>query len=221
MKQRRKFLSRPLTTVGAAAAIALASTLAAAVPAIAASIINDWSTVQVPPPPKLEPVTINPKTTALLVLDIVKQLCNEKAPRCLATVPQVAKLLQEARANHMLVVYTLFLGPDQIGDVLPDVKPTGSEPVLRAVPDKFIGTDLEKILKAHHITTVIPVGTVANGAILYTASHAAQLGFNVVLPVDGMSSQSTYAEQYVAWNMANAPVIPLHVKLTAVDQMKF
>lgn len=219
MKQRRTFLSRPLTAI--AAAVALASTLAAAMPAGAAGIIDDWSTVQAPPPPKLESVTIDPKTTALLVLDIVKQLCNDKTPRCVASVPRVAELLKQARANHMFVVYTLFLGPDQVGDVLPDVKPTGKEPVLRAVPDKFIGTDLEKILKAHHITTVIPVGTAANGAILYTASHAAQLGFNVVLPVDGMSSASTYVEQYVAWNMANAPVIPLHVKLTSVDQIKF
>lgn len=219
MKQRRTFLSRPLTAV-AAAAIAL-SALAAAGPARAGSIVDDWSTVQAPPAPKLESVTVDPKTTALLVLDIVKQLCNEKTPRCLASVSPVAKLLQQARTNHMLVVYSLFLGPDQIGDVLPELKPTGSEPVVRAVPDKFIGTDLEKILKDHGITTIIPVGTAANGAILYTASHAAQLGINVVLPVDGMSSGSTYAEQYVAWNMANAPVIAMHVKLTAVDQIKF
>ena len=59
---------------------------------------------------------------------------------------------------------------------------------MRPVVDKFLGTDLEKILKDKGIATVIIVGTAAHGAVLYTGSGAAMRGMNVIVPVDGMSS---------------------------------
>jgi hypothetical protein len=39
--------------------------------------------------------------------------------------------------------------------------------------------------------------------VLYTASTAAQKGFNVIIPVDGMSSENLYFEQVSAWLLAN------------------
>ena len=36
------------------------------------TIVDEWATVQAPKPPELKPVTVDPKVTALLVLDIVK-----------------------------------------------------------------------------------------------------------------------------------------------------
>ena len=65
------------------------------------------------------------------------------------------------------------------------------------------------MLKDKGITTVIVVGTLANGGVLHTASEAALRGFKVVVPVDGMSSpnlDTLYTEQYTAWHLANAPV---------------
>ena len=59
--------------------------------------------------PELKAVTIDPKTTALLMLDLIKQTCNqERRPRCLASVPKAKKLLTEARAKDMLVVYSII-----------------------------------------------------------------------------------------------------------------
>ena len=88
-------------------------------------------------------------------------------------------------------------------------------------PDKFFGTDLEKILKDKGIRTVIVTGTASHGAVLYTASGAALRGMKVVIPVDGMSAESTYAEQYVAWNMVNAPRISAETTLTKTDMIRF
>ena len=39
-------------------------------PAFAQTIVDDWSKVQAPKPPELKTVTLDPKTTALLVLDL-------------------------------------------------------------------------------------------------------------------------------------------------------
>src|SRR5207253_10486981 len=126
---------------------------------------------------------------------LVKQNCNEKArPRCPATLPAAKQLLTEARANNVLVVYSI-LGGNVIGDTLGDVAPKGKEPVVQSGPDKFLNTDLEKILKDNGIQTVIVAGTAANGAVLHTASTAVLRGFKAVVPVDTMSADDAYIEQ--------------------------
>lgn len=51
---------------------ALASAVVLPAPAAQAqTIIDEWASVMVPPPPELKPVTVDPKTTALLMLDFM------------------------------------------------------------------------------------------------------------------------------------------------------
>lgn len=218
MARWRTMITRSLLAVaGLGLALSCGSTAVAA-----KTIIDEWSTVQAPPPPKLEPVTVDPSTTALLVLDFVPITCNDtRRPRCVASLPEVAKLLKGARESRTLVVYSTIFGPKKGTEILPPVKPLGNEPMVRAHADKFIGTDLEKILKDNGIKTVIVVGTTAEGAVLYTASHAAFLGFNVVVPVDGVSAGLKYAEQYVAWDLTHAPGVSAKVKLTTIGMLKY
>src|SRR5712671_7943119 len=47
-------------------ACAAFAVVAAAQPAAAGDIVADWATVKTPPAPELKPVTVDPKTTALL-----------------------------------------------------------------------------------------------------------------------------------------------------------
>ena len=196
--------------------------LAVAAPASAKTIIDEWASIKAPPPPALQTVTVDPKTTALLMLDFVKQTCNPTTkPRCLASLPKVAGLLKAARAAKALVVYSVVLANKGGEDVLPAVAPLGTEPVVKSGPDKFIGTDLQQVLQSHGITTVVVVGTASEGAVMYTASHAAMLGYKVVVPVDGMSSTTLYAEQYVTWNMVHAPLVSMRVTETAIDRVKW
>lgn len=201
------------------ASIALAAAVALAVPpAFATNIIDEWAGVKAPSPPPLKPVTLDAKTTALLMLDFMNQNCG-KRPRCLATIPAMKKLLGEARDKKVAVVYSLIRNTT-LADVLTDVAPQSGEPSVVSGPNKFLGTQLETILKDKGITTVIVVGTAAHGAVLNTASHAALIGLNVVVPVDGMSADP-YAEQYTAWHLVNAPVIAPKVTLTKSDMIKF
>lgn len=211
MKRAGHIVGRVLVAVFSGSALAWS--------AAAATIIDEWSSVKPPPAPTLQRVAVDPGKTALLVLDLLGRNCSPR-PRCVASLPHVAKLLAAARASHALVVYSVVRGTTA-ADVLPGVKPKPGEPSVTSGPDKFLGTDLDKILKSRGITTVIPVGTAAEGAVLYTASHAALIGYNVALPVDGMSSSSLYAEQYVAWNMAHAPTVGARTKLTASDLITF
>ena len=184
-------------------------------------IIEEWASVQAPKAPELKPVTLDPKTTALLVLDFVKQTCNnEQRPRCLASIPKVEGLLKQARANKASVIFS-YTSRSTPADIAKELTPLDGEPMVRASADKFLGTDLEKILKEKGITTVIVTGTAAHGAVLYTGSQAAYRGFKVIVPVDGMSSESTYFEQYTVYQLANAPGVGQQVTLTRIDMIKY
>ena len=206
--------------VSVLAAIIVAGSLA--VPsAQAGTIIDDWNNVKVPPPPKLKSVTVDPKTTALLMLDFLHANCNDKRrPRCVASLPAMKELLAKAREHHLYIVYTGF-GKHTPKDVWAQVAPQKGEPWITSHADKFIHTDLEKMLKDHGIKTVITVGTAAHGAVLYTASDAALRGFKVIIPVDGSTAENEYIEQYVVYNMAHAPGVSSNVTLTTSQMVKF
>ncbi|MEA3106034.1 MAG: hypothetical protein QOI88_639 [Gammaproteobacteria bacterium] len=188
----------------------------------AESVIDEWATVKAPSPPELKPVTIDAASTALIVMDISTQSCTaEKRPRCVATLPKVQKLIGEARAKGVFVLYTLA-GTSKRTDIVKEIAPLEAEQSLSGGgPDKFVGIDLDTILKGKNIKTLITVGTAAEGAVLHTAAGAVFRGYDVVVPVDGMSSTNPYAEQYTAWHLTNAPRLPDHVKLTKVDMIKF
>jgi nicotinamidase-related amidase len=186
--------------------------------ASAQTIVDDWAAVKAPPAPELKPVTIDPKTTALLMLDFVAPNCTTR-PRCMASVPAVKKLLAEARAKGMAIAFAT--GPTgKRADTLSELAPLDSEPVVSTGVDKFFNTDLEKLLKDRGVQTVIAIGTAAQGAVLYTASGASLRGMKVIVPVDGMSD-TPYSEQYTAWHLANAPVVSRNVTLTKFDLLKF
>ena len=185
----------------------------------AANIMDEWAGMKAPPPPTLKPVTVDATSTALLMLDFMNQNCG-KRPRCVESIPAMKKLLGEARARKMLVVYSIIANTTT-ADVIKDVAPQPDEPHVQAGPDKFLKTDLEKILKDKGITTVIAAGTAANGAVLYTASGAAFRGLNVIVPVDGMSGVNPYAELSTIFMFTDAPTVSAKSTLTKIDMIKF
>ena len=198
---------------------AVAMTAALTLPAQANNIVDEWASTKAPAAPTLKPVTVDPKTTALLMLDFMNQNCG-KRPRCLDTIPAVKKLLDAARAAKATVVYSLIANTTA-ADVIKDVAPAAGEASVLSGPDKFLKTDLEKILKDNGITTVIAVGTSSNGAVLYTASGAALRGMNVIIPVDGISAVDPYAEYSTVFTFMNAPSVSAKTTLTKSDMIKF
>jgi len=171
----------------------------------AGDIIADWSTVKTPAAPELKKVTVSPKDTALIVMDIQTNSCNkERRPRCLDTIAPVSELIKRARAKGLPVIHTMS-SSGTLENLVKDVAPAQGEPYVKSGVDKFLGTDLDKILKSKNIANVILVGTAAEGAVLSTATGAAQRKLKVIIPVDGMSSADAYAEQYTAVYMVTSP----------------
>lgn len=200
---------------------ALVVSLCLSGPLFSQTIIDEWSAVKAPQAPELKTVTVEPKGSALLLLDFNRQTCNEeRRPRCIRSIPAVAKLAARARAKGMPVIYSLSPGAAVL-DIAPQLAPAAGDPVVTSGPDKFLGTNLEKILKDKGIHTVIVTGTAAHGAVLYTASGAALRGLRVILPVDGVSAENTFAEQYTAWHLLTAPRVSAQVTLTRMALILF
>jgi len=210
-------LSRICRTLALAALFTGALGLATS--AGAQTIVDDWTNVTVPPAPALKPAALDAKTTALLVLDFLKQNCAPQ-PRCVAALPIEKSLLAAARAKGVFVVYSAFPGA-AITDILPDVAPLGGEPFVLSTADKFIGTDLDNILKAKGIKTVIVTGMVAHGAVLNTSSDAAQRGYNVVVPIDLAPATTPYIAQFVTFYLSVAPTIAAKTTLTRASMVSF
>jgi len=187
--------------------------------AVASDIIDEWANVKTPAAPGIKAVTLDPKTTALIMGDFMNQNCA-KRPRCVAVLPAVKKLLGEARTAKVTVIYSIIPNTTT-ADIITEVAPAADEPSVRAGLDKFYQTNLEKILKDKGIQTVILVGTSTEGLIIYTGGAAATRGFNVVVPIDGMASADAYAEQYGAWHMTHAPIVSPKVTLTRTGMIKF
>jgi nicotinamidase-related amidase len=207
--------------VRAALAIVLEGSSMASAFAEERTIVDEWNGVEVPPAPKLEAVKLDSGSSAILVLDILQQNCTAaRRPRCAASVPRIRRLLEKGRAKRAMVAYSVFPGA-VASDILAEVGPRAGEPVVASGPDKFMGTELEKLLRDKGVKAVIVVGSAAHGAVLHTAAAAALRGFEVVVPVDGMSADTAYAEQYATWHLANAPIIGNHVKLTRCDLVGF
>jgi nicotinamidase-related amidase len=192
-------------------------------PANAQAVLNDWASVKTPQPPFLKAVTADPKTTALLLFDFTTQTCSvERRPRCAASVPKLKKLLTDARARGVFVVYSVAIAGTGRADILADIKPNDTDPVLPPLgPDKFLNSDFEKTLRDKGIQTVIITGTAAQSTVLHTGGEAALRGFKVIAPVDGMSSNDAFPELYTAWHLANSARVMDMTTLTAVDMIDY
>ena len=218
---RKRTLGR--CAAGIAGALAF-GTLATS--SVSADVISDWNTAKAPPPPELKEVTVDPATTAVLFLDIMKAGCSAR-PRCVAAVPSLKRMHDAARAHNMVVWYSLVgsngkATPDDVMD--PAIKPrNASEWYRQGGPDKFLGSTLQATLRQAGIKTVIVCGNSFQGATVGTASGAAQRGYKVIVPVDCSAGEDAYHEQYAAFHLAKGgPAgVTSNVTMTRTTMIKF
>lgn len=181
---------------------------------------------QLPPAPRLVPVTLDPAATALVVLDITQQTCSPQ-PNCTRMVPRIASLLVSARDAGVLVVYST---PATQPPILPEVAPEQGDPIVAGLAqDRFFDTPLDEILRTRGISQVILVGWRENGSVLYTAVGAAIRTYTVVVADDGTSAAQDYDVAVGRYqlltqlnaNPTNEPLRQAAVTLSRTDLISF
>lgn len=213
------------TRLRSAAAFPLLATLVTLMPApsIAQTVIDEWASIKAPAPPALKDAKIpDGKATAILVMDINTSTCSaERRPRCAAALPRLEALVATARARGALIVYTLT-SSSTAADIPKSIAPQPGDPVLpSAGPDKFMGNDMENILKERGIKTVVTTGTGAHTSVLYTGAAAALRGYDVIVPIDVIASDQAYQEQYTLLNLTTTSRVMNKVVLTTTPMLKF
>src|ERR1700721_2327940 len=148
-------------------------------------------TLQMPSPPDPVPVVLNPATTALLILDIVDPICSRQ-PNCTGRmVPAIALLLARARKAGVTIAYGTRA--PTMSKWLAEVLPApGDIKIESQAQDRFYKTDLDGVLKAKGIATLILAGWKISGSVTYTSVGATLRGYTVVVPVDASLDQTDY-----------------------------
>src|SRR6202162_627402 len=104
-------------------------------------------TLQMPALPDPVRVTLNPATTALLVLDYVEPICNSQ-PKCKGQMlPAMTPFMARARKAGMVVAYGTR--DQNMSKWLPEGAPApGDIKIVNTAQDRFYNTDLDNALKA-------------------------------------------------------------------------
>jgi nicotinamidase-related amidase len=163
-------------------------------------------TLKTPPLPDPVAVTLDPKTTAMLIFDIVDPICTRQPVCTTKMVPAIASLLKRARAAGVAIGYATRA--HTMANWLPEVAPApGDFRIENHAQDRFFNTDLDAVLKARGITTLILTGWKVSGSVTYTSVAATARGYTVVVPVDACLDQTDFeiaVGRHQILNQANA-----------------
>jgi Isochorismatase family len=185
-------------------------------------------TLQMPAMPDPAPVTLDPRTTALVVLDYVEDICATQ-PKCKSQMlPAITPFIERVRKAGLVVVYGTRA--QNMTHWLPEVAPAeGDIKIVNTAQDRFYNTDLDKALNAKGITTLIIVGWKISGSVTYTSVGAMARDYTVVIPVDTTAAASDYETAIGFYNvlnsgnanLSNEPLKAKSVTLSRTDLITF
>jgi hypothetical protein len=185
-------------------------------------------TLQMPAIPDPARVTLDPKTTALMVLDYVEPICNAQ-PSCTdKMLPAMTPFMERVRKAGLTVAYGTR--DQNMSKWLKEVAPTASDiKIINTAQDRFYNTDLDKALKAKGIKTLIMVGWKISGSVTFTSVGAMVHDYTVVIPVDTTSAGSDYETTIGFYNVLNSgnanlvnePLKPRAATLSRTDMITF
>src|SRR4249919_3107121 len=184
--------------------------------------------LQMPAMPDPARITLNSKTTALMVLDYVEDICATQ-PNCRSQMlPAMTPFMERVRKAGLTVAYGTR--EQNMSKWLKEVAPApGDIKIINTAQDRFYNTDLDKELKAKGIKTLIMVGWKVSGSVTYTSVGAMIRDYTVVIPEDTTSAGSDYETTIGFYNVLNSgnanlpnqPLKPNAVTLTRTDMITF
>ena len=182
---------------------------------------------------------IDPKHTALIVVDMQNDYCSSNGDSCKQgrdigmtqrMTPKLARFLTHCRSLRLSVIHTRNVHSEfsetpvwkrrsggKISSVArlnswganwfedyPEFTPRSEEYVIdKHRYSAFINTDLEIVLKAKGIRTVLMTGTATNVCVESTARHALMLDYHVVLVNDCCATYSQVLQEATDLNIQN------------------
>ncbi|HVY48194.1 MAG TPA: isochorismatase family cysteine hydrolase [Minicystis sp.] len=154
-------------------------------------------------------------STALLVMDFQRTIVESFAADADALVTRTAGLVRAARAAGVKLVYVVVgfragypeISPNNLGfgtlrqsgrfaegapgtEIHPGVAPAPGDVVItKHRVSAFAGTDLDMILRANGVDTLVLAGIATSGVVLSTLRHAADADYRIVVAGDCCSDR--------------------------------
>lgn len=183
---------------------------------------------------------IEPARAAFLLIDMQNGFIDGASPLCIAgaaaTVPACAHALAAAREHGLAVFHVRRAYAADGSDVEavrweawaeggrplssadpmslacpPELAPAPGEPVVvKPSWSAFFGTDLDALLRARGIGTIVLAGTTTPNCVRSTAYDGLALGFNVAVLRDATSSRSPEAQEANLADMEAAGIQLIH-----------
>ena len=172
--------------------------------------------------PKPKPVTLDPRKSALLVLDIGQRWGTDPKLPCHQLAQKMTPFLRRAREVGMLIIFTVaaYDRGTPNGRVYDILERRPCEAVIFPDSfDKFTGGELGTLLRIYEVDTLVITGYRSNVAVLYTATMAARnFSYRVVIPVDGIVTLKDYEQEYTLYQFTSfQPKISERFLFTTLD----
>jgi nicotinamidase-related amidase len=149
--------------------------------------------------PEPKPVTLDSKSSAILVLDLNAR-CDDPKQVCSKIVAPVGEFLDKARAAAVPIIYSVSASAKgkPIGQIAAPLKYKEGEVIIYPDGfDKFVSGELQAWLKERGAKTLVVTGSSTNSAVLYTATTAARMyRYPVVIALDGVNANTRYEHEY-------------------------
>ncbi len=164
-------------------------------------------------------VFLNPRTTALIVVDMQVDFVSPKGklfvPEAPKTIPAIRGLIAQARKARAPVIFTqdwhraddpeFSIWPAHAvegtrgAQVVPELRPMSKDYFIRKrTYDAFFATDLDLLLRQKNIRNLVITGTVSNICVLHTAGSACLRGYEIIIAADAISSLTPF-DQAATW----------------------
>jgi len=156
-------------------------------------------------------LAIDPRRTALLVMDFQADIVAMLGDRAPPLVERAAAVVAAAREATLPIIYVVvgfrpgypevsannkvFAAAVKTGrfttttpgaDIVAGMKPApGDVVVVKHRAGAFPSTDLDMVLRAKQVRTLVMLGISTSGVVLSTLRHAADLDFEIILVKDG------------------------------------
>ena len=155
-------------------------------------------------------IPLDPTRTALLVMDLQADIVARFPDGSAALLERTASLIAAARAAHVPVIYVVvgfrpgypevsprnqsfsaikgtgkFTTSPPGADIVPAVRPQPEDVIIvKHLVSAFSSTDLDMVLRAQGVDTLVLTGLATSGVVLSTVRHGADADFKIVVVAD-------------------------------------
>jgi nicotinamidase-related amidase len=188
----------------------------------------------------IDKLYIEPKTTALLLMDFQKMVVDSYAVDKEALLDRVKRLAAAARSSGAMVIYVvvgfqpgypeisernpvfsslkaagLLAAGHSTAEIHRELTPQpGDVVVTKQRVSAFTGTNLDMILRSKNIETLLLTGILSQGVVLSTLRHASDMDFRILVVADGCSDKDPEVQRVLM-----EKIFPFQARVATVEEI--